>query len=47
MERESLEQMKARHQKELKAFEGEKRSALKKIKGTSGKGKKGKEMMAK
>jgi len=38
--------MEARHKKELKAFEGEKRSALKKIKGTAGKGKKGKEALA-
>ena len=36
----------ARHKKEIKAFEAEKRTALKKIKGTAGKGKKGKELLA-
>ena len=41
-----MEEIKARQQKELKAFEGEKRAGLKKIKNTAGKGKKGKEMMA-
>lgn len=40
-----MEEIKSRHQKELKAFDGEKRAALKKVKNTAGKGKKGKEMM--
>uniref|UniRef100_A0A7S2EVU4 OTU domain-containing protein n=1 Tax=Trieres chinensis TaxID=1514140 RepID=A0A7S2EVU4_TRICV len=41
-----MEEAKSRHKKELKALEGEKRSALKKAKSTAGKGKKGKEAMA-
>mmetsp|Transcript_7444 Transcript_7444/g.10651 ORF Transcript_7444/g.10651 Transcript_7444/m.10651 type:complete len:308 (-) Transcript_7444:8-931(-) len=40
------EDIKARHKKEVKAFESDKRIALKKIKGTSGKGKKGKDALA-
>lgn len=39
-------EIEARHKKELKAFDTEKRTALKKIKGTAGKGKKGKELIA-
>jgi len=42
-----MDELKAKHKKELKSFDGEKRTALKKIKGTSGKGKKGKEALAK
>ncbi|CAB9528828.1 OTU domain-containing protein 6B [Seminavis robusta] len=42
----TLEETQARHRKELKALDGEKRSALKKAKGTAGKGKKGKEKLA-
>eukprot|EP00521_Asterionellopsis_glacialis_P006822 CAMPEP_0195283528 /NCGR_PEP_ID=MMETSP0707-20130614/2050_1 /TAXON_ID=33640 /ORGANISM="Asterionellopsis glacialis, Strain CCMP134" /LENGTH=330 /DNA_ID=CAMNT_0040342711 /DNA_START=124 /DNA_END=1116 /DNA_ORIENTATION=+ len=41
---EKEEQVKARHKKEIKALEGEKRATLKKIKGT--KGKKGKELQS-
>ena len=37
--------MEARHKKELKALDTEKRAALKKIKGTAGKGKKAKELL--
>lgn len=40
-----MDEVKARHKKEIKAFESEKRIALKKVKGTSGKGKKGKEAL--
>jgi OTU domain-containing protein 6 len=41
-----MEELKAKHKKELKTFEADKRIALKKIKGTAGKGKKGKEALA-
>jgi len=41
--REALE---SAHRKELKALEGEKRAAIKKAKGTAGKGKKGKQIVA-
>ena len=40
------EDIEARHKKELKAFDTEKRAAIKKVKGTAGKGKKGKELLA-
>jgi len=40
-----MDELKAKHKKELKTFDGEKRTALKKIKGTAGKGKKGKEAL--
>ena len=39
-------EMEARHKKELKWLDQEKRAALKKIKGTAGKGKKAKEQIA-
>eukprot|EP00555_Chaetoceros_dichaeta_P005070 CAMPEP_0198262672 /NCGR_PEP_ID=MMETSP1447-20131203/11146_1 /TAXON_ID=420782 /ORGANISM="Chaetoceros dichaeta, Strain CCMP1751" /LENGTH=305 /DNA_ID=CAMNT_0043950993 /DNA_START=131 /DNA_END=1048 /DNA_ORIENTATION=- len=42
-----MDELKAKHKKELKSLDGEKRTALKKIKGTAGKGKKGKEALAK
>jgi len=42
-----MDELKAKHKKELKTFDGEKRTALKKIKGTAGKGKKGKEALGK
>ena len=38
--------MEARHKKELKALDTERRAAIKKIKGTAGKGKKAKELIA-
>jgi len=41
-----MEDLETRHKKERKAFEADKRIALKKIKGTSGKSKKGKELIA-
>lgn len=41
-----MEEVRSRHKKELKAFETEKRQAAKKAKATSGKGKKGKEVLA-
>lgn len=41
-----MEDLQAKHKKELKTFESDKRIALKKIKGTAGKGKKGKEVLA-
>jgi len=42
----TMTDIEARHKKELKALDTEKRSALKKIKGTAGKGKKAKELLA-
>lgn len=42
-----MDDIKAKQKKEVKAFESEKRIALKKVKGTSGKGKKGKEALEK
>jgi len=41
-----MEEAETRHRKELKALDGEKRAALRKAKGTGGKGKKGKESLA-
>jgi hypothetical protein len=41
------DEIRSRHTKELKALEGEKRAELKKAKGTSGKGQKAKEILAK
>lgn len=38
-------EIKTRHNKELKALEGEKRAALKKAKSTAGKGPKAKELL--
>lgn len=40
------DEIEARHKKELKALETEKRAAIKKVKGTAGKGKKAKELLA-
>eukprot|EP00558_Chaetoceros_sp_UNC1202_P005502 CAMPEP_0197241216 /NCGR_PEP_ID=MMETSP1429-20130617/7315_1 /TAXON_ID=49237 /ORGANISM="Chaetoceros sp., Strain UNC1202" /LENGTH=291 /DNA_ID=CAMNT_0042701017 /DNA_START=25 /DNA_END=900 /DNA_ORIENTATION=+ len=40
-----MEDLQAKQKKEIKTFETEKRLALKKIKGTAGKGKKGKEVL--
>jgi len=40
-----MDEIKARQKKEIKAFESEKRIALKKVKGTAGKGKKGKQAL--
>merc|ERR1740124_1845653 len=45
--RRTMEELLAKHKKEVKSFEGERRTALKKVKGTAGKGKKGKEALAK
>lgn len=42
-----MEELQSKHKKELKQFETDKRIALKKVKGTAGKGKKGKEALAK
>lgn len=42
----SNDEILSRHKKELKSFDGEKRAALKKVKGSAGKGKKGKEALA-
>ena len=42
----SLEETQARHKKEIKALDGEKRSQLKKTKQTAGKGKKAKDKLA-
>lgn len=42
-----MEELQTKHKKELKQFETDKRIALKKVKGTAGKGKKGKEALAK
>lgn len=42
----STEEIEARHRKEIKALDGEKRATLKKTKATTGKGKKGKEKLA-
>lgn len=41
-----MDDLKARHKKELKALDGEKRNQLKKTKATAGKGKKGKDALA-
>eukprot|EP00557_Chaetoceros_sp_GSL56_P000278 CAMPEP_0176503334 /NCGR_PEP_ID=MMETSP0200_2-20121128/15304_1 /TAXON_ID=947934 /ORGANISM="Chaetoceros sp., Strain GSL56" /LENGTH=332 /DNA_ID=CAMNT_0017902611 /DNA_START=48 /DNA_END=1043 /DNA_ORIENTATION=+ len=41
-----MEELQAKHKKELKTLESDKRIALKKVKGTAGKGKKGKEALA-
>jgi len=41
----SLEETQARHRKELKALDGEKRASLKKAKTTAGKGKKAKDKL--
>lgn len=42
----SLEEIQARHRKDLKALDGEKRTEMKKTKSTAGKGKKAKEKLA-
>lgn len=42
---ESREETEARHRKELKALDGEKRAAVKKAKATGGKGKKAKDLL--
>ena len=42
----TMDELRARHKKELKALEGEKRNHLKKTKATAGKGRKGKEALA-
>ena len=42
-----MDELKTKQKKEIKTFESDKRVALKKVKGTSGKGKKGKEALAK
>ena len=42
-----MDELKAKQKKEIKTFESNKRIALKKVKGTAGKGKKGKETLAK
>jgi len=42
-----MDELLAKHKKELKSYDGEKRTAMKKVKGTSGKGKKGKEALEK
>ena len=42
----TMDDLKAKHKKELKALDGEKRNQLKKTKATAGKGKKGKEALA-
>ena len=42
----SSDEVQARHRKELKALDGEKRATLKKTKATAGKGKKAKEKLA-
>ena len=41
-----MEDLQARHKKDMKTFEADKRTAIKKIKGTAGKSKKGKEIVA-
>jgi hypothetical protein len=41
----TIEEVTARHRKEIKALDGELRAALKKAKSTAGKGKKAKEVM--
>lgn len=41
-----MDELKSKQKKEIKKFESEKRNALKKVKGTAGKGKKGKEALA-
>ena len=41
-----MEEMQARHKKEVKTLDGEKRSQVKKTKQTAGKGKKAKEKLA-
>ena len=40
------DEVKSRHNKEIKTLEGEKRAELKKAKGTAGKGQKAKEVLA-
>jgi len=40
------EEIAARHKKELKALDTEKRAALKKVKGTAGKSKKAKDLIS-
>ena len=42
----TMDDLKAKHKKELKALDGEKRNQLKKTKATAGKGKKGKDALA-
>ena len=42
----TMDDLKAKHKKELKALDGEKRNQLKKTKATAGKGKKGKEALS-
>ena len=42
-----MDELKAKHKKEIRAFESDKRTALKRVKSTSGKGKKLKEALAK
>ena len=41
-----MEELQAKHKKEIKTLEADRRTAIKKIKGTAGKGKKGKEILA-
>lgn len=41
-----MEELEAQHKKEIKTLEADKRTAMKKIKGTAGKSKKGKEILA-
>mmetsp|Transcript_22028 Transcript_22028/g.33479 ORF Transcript_22028/g.33479 Transcript_22028/m.33479 type:complete len:298 (+) Transcript_22028:75-968(+) len=41
-----MDELKAKHKKEVRGFESEKRNALRNIKGSAGKGKKGKEVFA-
>ena len=42
----TMDDLKAKHKKELKTLDGEKRNQLKKTKATAGKGKKGKDALA-
>lgn len=41
-----MDELQAKHKKEIKTLEADRRTAIKKIKGTAGKGKKGKEILA-
>jgi hypothetical protein len=41
----TMEELNAKHNKDLKALDGEKRAAIKKVKGTAGKGKKLKDLL--
>ena len=42
----TMDDLKAKHKKDLKALDGDKRNQLKKTKATAGKGKKGKDALA-